>query len=358
MMPTPLRGGDRPRKGLRIPVIGAIALAAGALAGPVGAAESAVVFMYHRFGEGTHPSTNVTVGQLDAHIAELSSGAYTILPLADIVGAIGSGRPLPQRTVGLSVDDAFRSVYTVAWPRLARAALPFTLFVATEPVDRGTRHYMTWDQVRELRDAGVTIGHHGAAHLHMADATLDEAGADLDRSTRRFKEELGQLPDLFAYPYGEAGLTIQDLARQRGFVAAFGQHSGVIGGTSNRFYLPRFALNERFGSLERFRLAAEALPLPVDGVVPADPLITRRNPPVIGFTVTAPLTGLERLACYVSRGVRVRLERPSPTRFEVHVDRPFPAGRTRLNCTLPAIGSGRVGRWHWYGRQYYVPPTG
>ena len=37
--------------------------------------------------------------------------------------------------MGLTIDDAFLSVYREAWPRLKRAGLPVTLFVATESGD-------------------------------------------------------------------------------------------------------------------------------------------------------------------------------------------------------------------------------
>ncbi|MFQ5763801.1 MAG: chitin deacetylase, partial [Rhodospirillales bacterium] len=158
-------------------------------------------------------------------------------------------------------------------------------------------------------------------------------------------------PTLFAYPYGESSLVVQRLVEGAGFVAAFGQHSGAIGSGGNRFDLPRFAMNETYGGEARFRLAVNALPLPVTDVTPADPLITGNNPPAMGFTITRALKGLDRLACFSSHAGRARLERLGQRRIEVRVDEAFPKGRTRVNCTLPADG----GRWHWFGRQFYRP---
>src|SRR3989338_4240284 len=53
--------------------------------------------------------------------------------------------------------------------------------------------------------------------------------AELERSNRRIEEMLGKRPDLIAYPYGESSLEVQEVAKQSGFIAGFGQHSGVIG---------------------------------------------------------------------------------------------------------------------------------
>ena len=158
------------------------------------AADSAAIFMYHRFGETALPSTNIRLDQFDAHIAEAISGKYTVMKLPDIVAALGAGRELPDHTIGFSIDDAFLSVYTEAWPRLKKAGIPFTLFIATDPLDQGKAAYMSWDQIRELVKDGVTIGSQTATHLHMASSSARKNAADLVKSNQRFQAELGMVP--------------------------------------------------------------------------------------------------------------------------------------------------------------------
>lgn len=329
----------------------ALLIAAGALWAPVAAAESAVVFMYHRFGEDGTPSTNIRLDQFEAHLAEIEAGGYTVVGLPEVIAAMLDGDPLPDRAIAITIDDAYRSVYREAWPRLRARGLPFTLFVATEPIDNGFADYMDWDQIRELRDAGVTIGSQTATHLRMA--TSDEATnrADLERSNARFQAELGARPALIAYPYGEYSVAVQRLVRDMGFVAAFGQHSGVVWAGGDMWGLPRFALNEQYGDLDRFRLAANALPFHATDVVPLDALVTR-NPPFFGFTVGEEVVRPTRTACYAS-------DQPSPIevqwigerRAEVRFERPFSTGRARINCTILSTEN----RWRWFGRQLVVP---
>ena len=111
--------------------------------GLVQAADSAVILMYHRFGETSFPSTNIRLEQFETHIQELTSGPYTVLPVPEIVAAIREGRPLPDRTIGITIDDGYLSVYAEAFPRLREAGLPFTVFVSTDPVDRKFSGFMT-----------------------------------------------------------------------------------------------------------------------------------------------------------------------------------------------------------------------
>lgn len=311
-----------------------------------------MVFMYHRFGETQHPATDIHAEQLDAHIQELKSGKYNLASVPDIVAAIQDGRSLPDRTVGITIDDAFKSLYTVGWPRFKKAGIPITLFVATDAVDQRLPDYMTWDQIRELRDAGVTIGSQTATHLHMPYSSAKANVADLAKSNERFKAELGSAPKLFAYPYGEASNAVKKYVRDAGFIGAFGQHSGVIYHGGDNFYMPRFALNEHYGDMDRFRLAANALPLKVKDVIPADTILRdKNNPPRFGFTVYGgALRYLGKLNCYASGQGKTRLVRLGKQRIETRMNEAFPPGRARINCTMPSGG----GRWRWFGTQFVV----
>jgi len=75
---------------------------------PARAANSAVIIMYHRFGEDSYPSTNVRIEQFEDHIQTPTTGPYTVLPVDEIVAALRAGRDLPDRTIGISAS---------AWPR-------------------------------------------------------------------------------------------------------------------------------------------------------------------------------------------------------------------------------------------------
>jgi peptidoglycan/xylan/chitin deacetylase (PgdA/CDA1 family) len=314
-------------------------------------AGSAVVLMYHRFGESRYPATSIRIDQFEAHIKELTNGAYQVLALPAIVAALRDGRRLPDRTVAITVDDAFASVYREAWPRLRAANLPFTLFVATGQVaDQPGGDYMTWDQVREMAKAGVTIANHSVSHAHLAELSDGRIAEELVQSGGELQKKLGFRPDIHAYPYGEASARVLAAARKAGFIASFGQHSGVLHPQSNMDYLPRFALNETYGSIERFRLAVNALPLYATDISPSDPTL-QRNPPPFGFTVPEGMPSGNLLACYSSQHGKLAIERLGTRRIEVRLPSALRAGRARINCTLPARG----GRWRWFGYQYYVP---
>ncbi|NQV61428.1 MAG: polysaccharide deacetylase family protein [Alphaproteobacteria bacterium] len=316
------------------------------------AVTSAVIFMYHRFGDDRYPTTSVTIKQFEAHLAEIVTGRYNVMSLRDIVLAFRRKEKLPDRTIGLSIDDAFLSMHDQAWPLLAKAGLPFTLFVATDAIDAKRSDYMSWAQLRDVMAGGATIGSQTASHPHLPDVTQKRLERELASSNERFRAELGVVPDLLAYPYGEFGLREKKAAREGGFIAAFGQHSGVAHSGEDIYGLPRFAMNERFGTVERFRMAGNGLPLPVSDVLPVDTVIRGNDPPPFGFTVADGIGSLKTLSCFASNQPNAaQLERLGSRRFEVRLDKPFGAGRGRINCTLRS----KDNRWRWFGTQFYIP---
>lgn len=327
----------------------ALAVMAMFAAGSAWAADSAVVFAYHRFGDDRVPSANTPLEQLDAQIALLRSGGFTVLPLPVVADALLTGQPLPDRTVAITIDETSRSLWEEAWPRFRVAGFPITVFAVTDELDKGGPDGIGWGELRTMVASGlVSVGSQGAARLHMAGISRSDIQADLARARLRFETELGRMPDLFAWPYGEMSRATADAVPAAGYKAAFGLHSGPAWRQSDPWFLPRFTLNETYGEAERFRLAARSVPLPAVDLSPDDPKVST-NPPAFGFTLDDEVPGLENLACYASHEGRVQIERLGP-RVEVRMKRAMPRGRTRLNCTAPSLD----GRWRWFGWQFTV----
>lgn len=310
---------------------------------------SAVVLMYHRFGEGALPSTSIRLDQLDNHIAALRDGGHTVVPLADVVAGLKGGIQLPDRAVAITVDDAYVSFLSDGWPRFKAAGFPVTLFVATAGVDAGFSDLLSWDDVRALQADGVAISAHSHGHGHYPALSEDEVAADLSQMKKSFERELGKVPDLFAYPYGESGRADWQAVEAAGFTAAFGQHSGAAGPQAHRFYLPRFALNESFGGADRFRLIINTVPLSVTAITPGDPVL-KTNPPAVALTLNDPPSNIADLTCFGPRGVQITTA-VDTDQVWLTPDAAFPTGRSRINCTLPARAAGLTGRWHWWGWQ-------
>lgn len=324
---------------------------------PVVAADSAVALMYHRFGEDRFPSTSIRVQQFETHLEQLRDGGFSVVPLSDVLDAVTDGTPLPERAVAITIDDAYLSVYDVAYPRFIEYGFPFTVFVATDAVDEGLPAYMGWEQMREMAEHGASFANHGAAHASVMEgrdgesssAWLSRVRADVERGWQRLSEELEPLPGAFAYPYGEFNTDTGDLLAEMGYVG-FGQQSGAVGQHGDRRALPRYPMAEAFGDINQFRTKVASLPMPAVKVEPWEP-VTNATQPRIRITLGDADARLGELACFVGGQGRVDVAWLEPGRvFEVGPSSPFGKGRQRVNCTAPR----NDGRYLWFSHQWLV----
>ena len=308
---------------------------------------SIAVFVYHRFGENNYPSTNTRIPQFKKHLDELIKNNYNVVSTETIIDALQNNKNLPEKTVAITIDDAFFSIYKKAWPILKEKKLPFTIFVSTGPVNSNSKNYMNWEQLKEMNNRGVTIGHHTKNHFHLVGKKKETIISEIEEASDDFLKNLGYVPDIFAYPYGEYSSEIKEITKNY-FKAAFGQQSGGIYNGIDIFELPRFSLNEQYGDLKRFKFAANSYGLKIKNVLPENKVITDINPPLLGFTLLDDLEGLIR--CYPSHNIKADLTKLGNKRIEIRFDRAFPKGRTRINCT---INDNK--KWRWSGFQFLNP---
>jgi peptidoglycan/xylan/chitin deacetylase (PgdA/CDA1 family) len=64
---------------------------------------------------------------------------------------------------------------------------------------------MSWDQAREMADAGMTLGGHTSSHPILSRMPPSDARRDIADGLGRIREEVGRSVVSFAYPNGERG---------------------------------------------------------------------------------------------------------------------------------------------------------
>ena len=162
----------------------------------------------------------------------------------------------------------FESFYKNAWPFLKKNKIPFILFVSTEPIEKNG--YMTWEQIIEIEKESFTvIGHHSHSHDYLIDKSNSEFILDIEKANKLFLNNIGYVPTIFSYPFGEYSEFIRNYI-SKNFKYAFGQHSGVIDLNKEKFQLPRFPINENYGKLERFKSIINTFPLEYKKLLPVE----------------------------------------------------------------------------------------
>lgn len=203
------------------------------------------ILLYHRVGEtkASGASMNVTVAKLKQDLQYLKENNYKVIPLSEMVAKIKAGQPIDDKTVAITVDDAYKSFYVNGVPVFKEFGYPYTLLVYVEGVTSRWPDYMTWDEVNDVVKKGNDIGLHSFAHKNMAEMSLENAKIDTEHALAIYKEKTTQTPKYYAYPFGSYNSSVEKEIAKIGVLAILTTDSGAINQYTNLMQMPRAALN-------------------------------------------------------------------------------------------------------------------
>ena len=310
-----------------------------------------IALMYHRFEENKYPSTNIRINDFIKHIELMKNSNIEFIDEKTLKEIILKKKNYSEKKILLTIDDAFLSFYKNAWPILQKEKIPFILFVNTREINNRHPNYMSWDQIREIQKSNLgIIGGHSFSHEYLAFATEDEIIKDINKSIEDYKRELNFNPEIFSYPFGEYSLEVKNIVKKLSYVMAFGQHSGVIHQRSDIFELPRFPINESYGTLDRFSFLLNTSPLPYKFFKPDEKLLKTNNPPNIEIEFEQ---NVRNINCFTNEGgswKKSEITYLDNNWIRVLLKEKYQPRRGKINCTLKM----KDGSWGWLGKQFIV----
>jgi peptidoglycan/xylan/chitin deacetylase (PgdA/CDA1 family) len=164
--------------------------------------------------------------QFEAQLDWLARQHYQVIRLAELAEFLAGRRPLSQRSVVITFDDGYESVYRYALPVLRKHGFPATVFMVSDFI--GARDALSWSQLEALARSGlVDIQAHSKTHRNLAQPRSGEADSaylqDLELELRQPRTVLerrlgaaGVRVRSFAYPYGNANeAVVQAMQREQ-----------------------------------------------------------------------------------------------------------------------------------------------
>ena len=219
----------------------------------------AVVFGYHRFeNKVRRPDTEITPEAFEAQMKELQDHKIPVIKMQDFLAWKRGEKDIPPRAAIITIDDGWKTTYDVAWPILKKYNYPFTLFIYTEGIKGGKYGggaAMSWDQLAEMRDAGVDIQAHSATHQDLRKSydkstkgklNPDEYKEWLERevagSRATLEQKLGIRVNCFAVPFGYYNDTVKEACQRARFEAVFTVYGQNLTYGSDNYSLGRYMM--------------------------------------------------------------------------------------------------------------------
>ena len=198
---------------------------------PINLKSQVIVLCYHRFEDRPKDSLAIKPADFEAQMQALKDSGIIVISMTDFLAWRRGEKRIPEKAAIISIDDGYLSGYNVAWPILKKFGYPLTMFIYTDYVKGGPKsggQSISWDQLAEMRDAGVDIEGHTVSHssLNARKGKTDEQylawlKSEIVGSKEMLEKNLGIQIKAFAYPYGLHNQTVRDVVKEAGYEAAF-----------------------------------------------------------------------------------------------------------------------------------------
>lgn len=211
------------------------------------------ILCYHNFNPTVPGSMNLTPQKFEAQLKWLKDNGFTIIPLKQAVEYLQDKRDsLPAKSIVITADDGWESVYTYMFPLVKKYNIPVTLFIYPQTISQG-KHAMTWDQLKELQHTGLfDIQGHTYWHPNFKQEKKKLSSPDYEKFVKKqlvdskkiLEDKLGIKISFLAWPFGIYDNYLEQAATNAGYVMAFSIDARTANTGYRSMAQPRFMIIE------------------------------------------------------------------------------------------------------------------
>ncbi len=191
---------------------------------------SVPILTYHNFNPTVPGSMTISPERFEGQLKWLKENGYTVIPLKDLVSYLqGKNISIPAKSVVITADDGWKSVYTYMLPLVQKYQIPVTLFIYPGTISHGA-NAMTWEQLKELQKTGLfDIQGHTYWHPNFKKEKKHRSLSSYQKlvheqlfdSKEILEKKLGTKITLLAWPFGIYDDYLLQEAAKAGYAMAF-----------------------------------------------------------------------------------------------------------------------------------------
>jgi len=203
------------------------------------------ILAYHNFTKDEGSSYDMNIVEFEKQIDYLAAHNYSVISLSELLKGLRTGQ-LPPKPIVITIDDGFKSTFTLAYPVLKKYNFPATLFLYTNFIEKNSGS-LTWEEIREMTKNNIEIGSHTLSHCNLLkykknenyETYLARIRREIFLSKEILESKIGSKVKFFAYPYGVYSPIIKNLVIQTGYEGILNANSMNNTLNANPFSLNR-----------------------------------------------------------------------------------------------------------------------
>lgn len=190
------------------------------------------VLLYHHIQpmeqayKNGNQNLTVTPEYFEAQMRYLSEHGYRTLPAHELVSALIEKRQLPEKSILITLDDAYADAFTYVFPIFRRYNITGNIMVPTglmQGVD-----YLSWEQLREMTGSSLVFAYnHTWSHASLPNLSMEQAEQEIMKAQQELESQLGKSYPLITYPYGTYDESVITILKKNGFQGGFSTIHGT-----------------------------------------------------------------------------------------------------------------------------------
>lgn len=182
--------------------------------------KSIPVLMYHSIDYEKGNELRLPKDQFKEQMKYLKDNGYTTLTLNELYNFLDKNKPIPEKSIVITLDDGYVDNYSNAYPILKELGIKATIFVVTSNIDKN-KDTLTSQQIKEMDKYGIDIASHTYNHDKLDELSYEKQLDTMKKSKNDLEKILNHKVDFIAYPYGKWNETTIKAAKGAGYKMAF-----------------------------------------------------------------------------------------------------------------------------------------
>lgn len=178
------------------------------------------------------------------HMEFIAENGYRTIHLDQLLDRVSSQstRNENDRVVVITFDDGWVDNFEHAFPILNAFGLIATFFVITGKI--GSKGYMSWEQLLELKNHGMRIESHTHDHIPLEFLSKAEIQRQLSNSRTFLEDKLNDNAWHISFPHGSYNKLVLDTAKEMEFRTCGTSNFGYVSESSDPYEMPRILIRK------------------------------------------------------------------------------------------------------------------
>ena len=218
------------------------------------------ILMYHSISEKkedtVHPyyCINTTPEIFYTHMIFLRENSYSVINLNEALQILRKPTYPSKRYAVITFDDGYRDFYNEAFPILKDYGYTATVFLPTGYISDNRLSFkkkgcLTWDEVRQLHNQGISFGSHSITHSELQSLKYNDLQYEIQKSKETIENKIGAKVESFCYPsrFPEEKrnfiIYLRNLLRKNGYGHGVSTRIGTTSQNDDSYFMKRIPIN-------------------------------------------------------------------------------------------------------------------